>query len=308
MSPTQTTSQIAGQASAVGTDKVHFGHIVVGIDFSAHAARALTIAISLAEMFGANLTMVHAVSPTGFDVNGRQASNEVVAAGKDADEDELKQLVERTPGLKALKPQTVVEYGEPAHLINRIAREENANLIALGSHGASGLERLALGSVAEATLRRASCPVLVIGPESQVEQHLFRTILFATDLKTTGATGARYAASLAEQFHGELTVLHVQNEKFLSSGLLYNFLQDRVRRRLKQLLPENIDQLCKNKVRYELGDPSAVITDVVQAESTSLLIVGARNHTLSDHAPWSALSHIIHDAKCPVLGIRDSSI
>lgn len=308
MSPTQTKNHIADQASAIGTDKVHFGHIVIGIDFSARAARALTMAISLAEMFGANLTMVHAVSPTGFDVNGRQASNEVVAAGKDADEDELKQLVERTPGLKALKPQTIVEYGEPANLINRIAREGNADLIVLSSHGVSGLERLALGSVAEVTLRRASCPVLVIGPESQVEQHLFHRILFATDLKTTGLNAARYAASLAEQFHGELILLHVQNRTFLSSGLLYKLFRDRVRRRLKQLLPTNIDQSCKTKVRYELGDPSAVITDIAQAESSSLLIVGARNHTLSDHAPWSALLHIIHDAKCPVLGIGDHSI
>jgi nucleotide-binding universal stress UspA family protein len=308
MSPAQPKDEVIDQASALGTDRVHFSHILVGIDFSDHAVRALTTATSLAEMFGANLTMVHAVSPTDFDVNGRQASNEVVAAGRDTDEDELKQLVESMPGLKELKPQIVVEYGDPAHLLNRVSRDENIDLIVLGSHGASGLERLALGSVAEATLRRATCPVLVIGPETQVEQHLFRTILFATDLKTTGATGARYAASLAEQFHGELTVLHVQNRKFLSSGLLYKLFQDRVRRRLKQLLPENVDQLCKNKVRYELGNPSVVITDVAQAESTSLLIVGARNHTLSDHAPWSALSHIIHDAKCPVLGIRDGSI
>jgi len=256
-------------------------------------------------VFGANLTVVHAVSPTAFDSNGRQASCEVVTAGRDADEAELQRLVECTPGLRELKPRTVVEYGEPTSLIKRTARESPADLIVLGSHGASGLDRLALGSVAEAILRTTICPVMIVGPEYEAAQQLFRSILFATDLKTTGLVGAQYAASLAEQFHGELTILHVENKRYLSSGLLYELFRDRVQRRLRALLPANIEQFCKIKVRYELGNPSAAIIAAAYEESASLVIVGARDKKLSDHAPWSTLSHIIRDAKCPVLGIKD---
>jgi len=256
-------------------------------------------------MFGANLTIVHAVSLTEYDSNGRQASREVVVAGRDADKNELQQLVECTPGLKELKPRIIVEYGEPTHLIKRITRERNTDLVILGSHGASGLDRLALGSVAEAILRSIVCPVMIIGPECEVEQQIFRSILFATDLRTTGLSAGRYAADLARQFRGELTVLHVQNRKFLSSGVLYEFFCDRIRRRLTALLPGDIEQFCKLKIRYELGSPSAAIITVAYEASASLVIVGAQNRKFSDHAPWSTLSHIIRDAKCPVLGIKD---
>ena len=56
-------SPSAERARALNTNRVHFKHILVGTDFSDQAARALKVAISLARMFGANLTLVHAVSP-----------------------------------------------------------------------------------------------------------------------------------------------------------------------------------------------------------------------------------------------------
>jgi nucleotide-binding universal stress UspA family protein len=72
-----------------------------------------------------------------------------------------------------------VEYrvaeGEPATEIIRLARDVGANLIVMGTHGRTGLGRLLLGSVAEAVLRRAPCPVLTlrqpfyVGTEAKVE-------------------------------------------------------------------------------------------------------------------------------------------
>jgi len=60
--------------------------------------------------------------------------------------------------------KTTVAYADAVDLIEHMASEEKIDLIVLGSHGSSGLERLALGSVAEAVLRKAGCPVLVVGP------------------------------------------------------------------------------------------------------------------------------------------------
>ena len=63
------------------------------------------------------------------------------------------------PGVEA---EYRVNEGEPAAEIIRLARELGANLIAMGTHGRSGLGRILLGSVAEAVLRRAPCPVLTL--------------------------------------------------------------------------------------------------------------------------------------------------
>lgn len=50
--------------------------------------------------------------------------------------------------------------GDPAGRIVELAEEENIDLIVMGTHGRTGLKRLLMGSVAEAVVRRAKCPVL----------------------------------------------------------------------------------------------------------------------------------------------------
>jgi nucleotide-binding universal stress UspA family protein len=51
--------------------------------------------------------------------------------------------------------------GDPATEIVRVAEEEKAELIVLGTHGRTGLSRILMGSVAEAVVRHAPCPVLI---------------------------------------------------------------------------------------------------------------------------------------------------
>ncbi|WP_433964874.1 universal stress protein [Tunturiibacter gelidiferens] len=97
----------------------------------------------------------------------------------------MTRLVMEEPGLRQLNPDTVVVYADPEELIKQAAREVKADLIVVGSHGPGGVERLALGSVAEAVLHQATCPVLIVVPKCNVQQNPFRSILFATDLRTT---------------------------------------------------------------------------------------------------------------------------
>jgi nucleotide-binding universal stress UspA family protein len=55
-----------------------------------------------------------------------------------------------------------IEVGSPAHTICEVAREANADVIVLGSHGRTGLGRILIGSVSEHVVRHAPCPVLVV--------------------------------------------------------------------------------------------------------------------------------------------------
>jgi universal stress protein A len=69
-------------------------------------------------------------------------------------------------GMRVPDPQVRVERrleeGDPATQILRVAQEMSCDLIVMGSHGRTGLERLLMGSVAEQVVRRASCPVLTV--------------------------------------------------------------------------------------------------------------------------------------------------
>ena len=63
---------------------------------------------------------------------------------------------------EGLDTEAVVRYGNPAEVITLSAREYNVDLIILSSHGRTGLARQVFGSVAEAVMRTASCPVTVV--------------------------------------------------------------------------------------------------------------------------------------------------
>jgi nucleotide-binding universal stress UspA family protein len=284
--------------------EIFFDRILVATDFSAPANNALKTAISISQLFRSKLSIVHASSPVINGVDAGPVPQEMINANLDADKEQMNQLVLGEAGLGELNPHTLVTYADPVGLIKQTAREVKADLIVVGSHGPRGLERLALGSVAEAVLHQATCPVLIVGPKCKVQQYPFRSILFATDLRTTGLRGAQYATGLAERFHATLTFLHVVIGKSTSSGVELEVVDDRTKRELQRLLPADIDRSCRAKVLLEFGSPAKVIASVAQAECASLIVVGLKDHALADHDPWSTLSHIIREVNCAVLGVR----
>lgn len=223
----------------------------------------------------------------------------------EAAREEMNEIILSEPGLKALKNKAIVEYGDPLELIEKVASEERADLIVVGSHGGSGLELLALGSVAEAVLRRAKCPVLIVGPNCKAEQHPFRSIVFATDLETTGLRGAQYAAALAERGHGKLTFVHVTDKRFRDPDAQPELVEDGLERELRQLLPPDVESYCKSNISIQHGRPAEAIVAVTRSEDASLLIVGLRSRSpMADHSPWSTLSHVIREVNCTILGVR----
>ena len=130
-------------------------------DFSEHADFAFQQARTMAREHGARLIVLH-VGPSAV------ATSEIEAAmlPSEADQELLRVKLSR---LQSLDPKVRVEHllqeGEPVEEILRVAREHHCDLIVMGTHGRTGLGRLLMGSVAEAVVRTASCPVVTIkGP------------------------------------------------------------------------------------------------------------------------------------------------
>jgi nucleotide-binding universal stress UspA family protein len=296
---------IRDEGPHLATSDLRFKRILVGTDFSKPATQALKTAIAISQLFGSQLFLVHAASPFVYVSSTEAIPLEAFNVNLDAARAEMNQIISSEPGLSALKPKTTVAYADALELIEQVASEERVDLIVVGSHGGSGLELLALGSVAEAVLRQAKCPVLIVGPKCKAEQHPFRSIVFASDLETTGLRGAQYAASLAERGRGKLTFLHVTNKRSGDQGLHSELIENHLERELRQLLPPDVERYCKSKVSLQYGRPAEAIVAVARSEGASLLIVGLQSRSpLADHSPWSTLSHVIREVNCPVLGVR----
>jgi len=141
--------------------------VLVPIDFSPSARAALEYATFLAGKFGAELHVLHVWEPPGY-VGPDTLALLPVAAGQpgwDQTRTEVRREVEHFLTKSATRPPHLdvrVEAGEPSDTILQIAKEGGADLIVMGTHGRTGLSRLLIGSVAEAVLRRSTCPVLTL--------------------------------------------------------------------------------------------------------------------------------------------------
>ena len=136
--------------------------ILVPIDFSPSSDTALAMATSLARDSGAKLLIVHVEEPP-FAVGP-----EYIYAIPERSADEI---VRRLSNVKPADPKVPFEHryvaGSPADAIVNTAKSEKVDMIVIGTHGRRGLTRLLLGSVAEAVVRNAPCPVLAVKQPNQ---------------------------------------------------------------------------------------------------------------------------------------------
>jgi len=138
-----------------------FERILFPTDFSEHAANAQEYALSLARQYGAELRIIHVVQlytyVFDFGVDTTAQYDAVTAT--------LKKMLDELLDTLAGEPIPVTGdllQGDPVAEIVRVAREENADLIVMGTHGRAALEHVLLGSVAEKVVRKAPCPVLTV--------------------------------------------------------------------------------------------------------------------------------------------------
>ncbi len=85
---------------------------------------------------------------------------------EDSAERELPKLAE-CEECAGLEVEEVIVHGEAASEIVRVAKDRQVDLIILSSHGRTGLGRILFGSTAEAVVRHAPCPVLVVKPTQE---------------------------------------------------------------------------------------------------------------------------------------------
>ncbi len=90
------------------------------------------------------------------------AGDMVVDGGLAGDEGLRQQLATVVPTDPSVPHRHELRHGDPIGEIVRLANEEKADMIVMGTHGRTGLTRLLMGSVAEAIVRRADCPVLTV--------------------------------------------------------------------------------------------------------------------------------------------------
>jgi nucleotide-binding universal stress UspA family protein len=134
---------------------------LVPLDFSRGSEIALDYALAMARQNKARLTLMHVIPAAMVYPSEGTRFDLYSLLERDARAD-LARLMKRKklgPGAAEI---LLMRGANPADTIARQAKKIRASMIIMGSHGRTGLQRLLLGSVAERTLRLASCPVLIV--------------------------------------------------------------------------------------------------------------------------------------------------
>jgi nucleotide-binding universal stress UspA family protein len=152
---------------------VNMRTILLPTDFSDCANFALPYAAGIARATGASLLCLHVVE-TVVPAVGYTGMSEPLPIGdiseqlEDSAERELPKIAE-SGECSGLNVEELIVHGEAATEIVRVAQERGVDLIIVSSHGRTGWGRILFGSTAEAVVRHATCPVLVVKPPQEEE-------------------------------------------------------------------------------------------------------------------------------------------
>jgi len=145
----------------VRTDTYALLTILCGVDFSEHSREALRYAGVLAKRFSARLLVLNVADPLLVAAARTRTLDLIGEIQKD-----LGTFVDVTlPDAGSWRPAPeimVVESGEPAAELLEVARREHADLVAIGTYGTTGVQKLIFGSTTERVMREAEVPVLAV--------------------------------------------------------------------------------------------------------------------------------------------------
>lgn len=130
--------------------------ILFPTDFSHAGDAALEYAASLARDTGGKLIILHVEEPLPAYIG------EGYYGVPNPPNPEVRRMLDAIKPPEGVRHEHRLVMGNPADEVVRIAKEENVDLIVMGTHGRTGFSRLLMGSVTEHVVRSAHCPVLTI--------------------------------------------------------------------------------------------------------------------------------------------------
>jgi nucleotide-binding universal stress UspA family protein len=189
--------------------------ILVPTDFSENAKQALHVAAGIAAKTGARLEILHANTaiayvpplPEYYLADQYNALDYHETAVEELYE--LKRELARTPAFQHLDLETRVEEGFLFDAIRRVAREDEVDLIVIGTKGSSGLSEFFVGSNTEKVIRTAPCPVLAVPIHSG--EFKLGTVAVATTLQPDQLPVFRLLAQWQELYPFTVKVLYLNN-------------------------------------------------------------------------------------------------
>ena len=291
---------------------IQIANVLCPVDFSEFSRHALDHAAAIAGWYEARLTVLHV-----FQNRPAMDLPPMVL-----DDRERECLVRRLREVTAPLPRDIpleLRVREASDIHREILAQADsvrADLLVMGSHGRSGVDRLLLGSVTEKIIRRIRRPVMVVParapdvpPDAPVH---FARILCPVDFSHGSMRALEYAINVAQEADARLTVLHVievppelqtnQLSADLDVARLRAVAEAASLRRLRELIPADADGYCAIESAVREGAAYREILKEALERATDLIVMGVQGRGAIDLLIFgSNTARVVRNSDCPVL-------
>lgn len=288
-----------------------FRRILFPFDFSEAAQAMLPSVRTMSQHFGASVTVLSAfhfapdyvVAPRFDAASGAEAITipylpEIVQL-RDRHAERLQRFVREH--LEGTKHKFRIEDGEPASVIEWVAKHEGSDLIMMPTRGMGRFRRMLLGSVTAKVLHDLECPIFTSAHVAEINsapEAGYQSILCAVSMDPESETVMKVAANFAESWGARICLLHIDPSGKTEDNQV-------AIRRLRHAFEHCLD------TKSELRSSACVLTTgisegirkTVIKESADLVIVGRGHFGDEISRVWSHVYGIIRESPCPVLSV-----
>jgi nucleotide-binding universal stress UspA family protein len=300
-----------------------FQRILVPLDCSRRSELILRQVAPLLKGGSSDLLLAHCVS--AFNPEAERYDIPPGPEKKRDDAEAYLRGIARRCEAEGAKVHTRVLHGSPAGSLLELAKQEEVTMIAMTTHGRTGILRWLMGSIADTIVRASEVPVLLIRPSESPdrlsfestasEPTPFRRILIATDGSSNSMAAVEPAMRIGSQFDSEIVALHVWDSYVLDSTPLLGMEagmpppeeaplsgEDEVTALVaRQLGPSGLK--VTRVTRY--GEPAAEILGHCFEHRIDLIVLAIHEHgKLSRWLTGNVAERVLRSAKIPMLVVR----
>lgn len=240
---------------------LQISHILIPTDFSSISDKALPFALELARRNKASITMMHTIEePYDFAPMLEDIKKQIGRKIKSLFDEKLEEIAQRSE-YGDLDIETSIQNGRVSMAILEEAKLSKADLIVMGTTGATGLQKVLFGSNASEIILQSKVPVLVV-PKNSIYNGLDH-ITFLSDYNDGDLKALEQTADIARLFNAQITVLHIAKERNLKTEIMHRGFKEIA---TKQLNYESLDFELITQKNFIAG-----VADFLESHSTSLI-------------------------------------
>jgi nucleotide-binding universal stress UspA family protein len=294
---------------------INVSHVLCPIDLSEASGPTFEYARAFARWFEARLTALHVVANPPVGLGAAAAVSPPSYEHYRA----LRRFVADRAADDGVAVATALVSGEPARAIEAHALEARADLVVAGTHDRRGLPRWFLGSVTDALLHTAPCPLVVVPPRAEGAPPsvpvLLKRLVCAVDFSDASLRAVELAFELAQEAEAKLHLVHVVDVLASMPAPLVPIgpaaaeyprrLEARAQDKFGHMVPEDAGDRCEPQTRVVRGTPWREIVHEAERTDAGLIVLGLQERGFFDQLLFgSTAESVVRHAGCPVLVAR----